>query len=278
MTKRIKRQPVKTEARREWLRRYEENGESPPQIAAADRYDVRTVRSQIELAKQEREAREARSLVLRNALERHYDDLRRFAEKINSDIIGLSEVSYSPDDDLIEAALRQHLPRSPIWGLIPKRQDLRQKAEAQQRTLETVIEEAVRAQPKLSPLISAGLEGIVPGILAVLVAESKQWAQGNIQYNLEDKPVLEPAGQGLVNSRIGAFHMGIMPEKRAKEYMDTVVQVMDDLEIGLREHGVYLDLEKTIGELKRVDNKLREELAVIRLRRIVPGRCKYCPL
>ena len=86
MAKRIKKPPIKPEVRRDWLRRNEENGESPPQIAAQDGYDVRTVRKQIDLAKQEREAREARIVVLRDAMQRHYDDLRKYAEELGMDL------------------------------------------------------------------------------------------------------------------------------------------------------------------------------------------------
>jgi hypothetical protein len=37
-------------------------------------------------------AREARTLVLRNALEQHYDDLRNCAERLNSQISGLDSM------------------------------------------------------------------------------------------------------------------------------------------------------------------------------------------
>ena len=80
MAKRIKKPLVMPEKRREWYKRSEEEGESAPQIAKADKYDVRTVRKQIEIEKQEREIREARSVVLRSALENHYRDLCRYAE------------------------------------------------------------------------------------------------------------------------------------------------------------------------------------------------------
>ena len=108
------------------------------------------MRKQIDLTKQEREAREARSAVLRNALERHYDDLRKFAEKLNSEISGVGNVSSSPDDDLIGAALRQHLPRSPIWGYMSKWQKLRQRADEEQQKMEMVIEESVKTHHKLT--------------------------------------------------------------------------------------------------------------------------------
>lgn len=278
MGKRTKKASVKPEVRRDWLRRNEENGESPPQIAAQDKYDVRTVRKQIDLAKQEREVREARSIVLRDALEKHYNDLRRFAEKLNSEIIGVGDIPSSPDDDLIEAALRQHLPRSPIWGYMLKRHNLQQKAEEQHQELEGIVEEAVKADRRLVPMVDAGLDGIIPGIVKVLVAEAKQWSQGNIGHNLKDSLVMEPAGEGLVNPRFGFSHMGIMTEAQAKEYVKTIRQVIEDLEHSLRENEGYLNLVKTLDELRRLDGKLREELAVIRLRRIVPGRCKYCPI
>jgi hypothetical protein len=278
MAKRTRKPPIKPEVRRDWLRRNEENGETPPQIAAKDRYDVRTVRKQIDLAKQEREAREARSVVLRNALERHYDDLRKFAEKLNSEISGASNVPSSPDDDLMEAALRQHLPRSPIWGYMSKRQNLQQRVDEEQQNLERVIEESVKADHRLASLINTSLDGIVRGIVAVLIAEAKQWSHGNIGYSLKDSLVMEPAGEGLVNPRFGFSHMGVMEMEHSEKYVKIVHDVLEDLESRLRDWEEYRDLEKTIIEIGRLGGKLREELAVIRLRRIVPGRCRYCPL
>ncbi|MFC1930267.1 hypothetical protein ACFLW6_05405, partial [Chloroflexota bacterium] len=233
--------------------------------------DVRTVRKQIDLAKQEREAREARSVVLRNALERHYDDLRKFAS-------GAGDVPSSPDDDLMEAALRQHLPRSPIWGYMSKRHNLQQRADEEHQKLEMVIKEMVKSDHRLTPLINAGLDGIVPGTIAVLVAEAKQWSRGNTGYSLKDSLVVEPAGEGFVNPRFGFSHMGIMEVEHSERYVEIVHDVIEDLESRIRDQEDYRNLEKTIAEIGRLGGKLREELAVIRLRRIVSGRCKYCPL
>jgi len=278
MAKRIKKPPIKPEVRHDWLRRNEEDGESPPQIATKDNFDIRTVRKQIDLAKQEREAREARSIVLRNALERHYDDFRKFAEKLNSEITGLGQVSYSTDDDFIEAGLRQHLPRSPIWGYWSKWKNLQQKATEEERKLEIAIEELVKTDKRLIPLINAGLNGITPGTKDVLVAEVKQWYHGNTAYTLRDSLVLEPAGEGKVNPRFGFSHIGTMGTGKAQEVSLIVHDALEDLEIKLRDREEYHKLEKTVADIGRIGSKLREELAVIRLRRIVPGRCKYCPL
>jgi hypothetical protein len=278
MVKRTRKPSIKPEVRRDWLKRNEEDGESPPQISVKDKYDVRTVRKQIELAKQEREAREARSIVLRDALERHYEDLRKFAEKLNSEITGVGNIPASLDDDLIESALRQHLPRSPIWNIILKRKTLLQKVNEGQQKLETLLEEMVKADQKLMSLTKAGLDGVVPGVVAVLVFEVKQWLDGNTSHTLKDSLVIEPVGEGLVNPRFGFARMGIMKLEESKKYTKVVYEVFGDLESRLKNCEDYHNLEKTIAEINRLCNKLREELAVIRLRRIVPGRCKYCPL
>jgi hypothetical protein len=141
-----------------------------------------------------------------------------------------------------------------------------------------VIEELAKSDQKLVTLIDAGLNEIVPGIIAVLVAEVKQWSDGNAGYSLKDSLVMEPAGEGLVNPRFGFAHLGIMEVGRSEIYVKIIRDVVEGLEIRVRDHEEYHDLEKSMAEIGRLARKLREELAVIRLRRIVPGRCKYCPL
>ena len=76
MGKRTKKPPVRPEVRKDWLNRYEKDGESPPQIAKSDGYDVRTVRKQLQEAQREREIREGRLTVLRKAIEGHQNHWR----------------------------------------------------------------------------------------------------------------------------------------------------------------------------------------------------------
>ena len=83
MRRRGKRPAAPPNTYREWLQR-SERGETPPEIAKADGYDVRTVRRNLELARQEREQREARSVVYSRALEDHYADLVVFAARLDS--------------------------------------------------------------------------------------------------------------------------------------------------------------------------------------------------
>jgi hypothetical protein len=278
MAKRIKKPPIKPEVRREWLKRNQEDGESPPQIATKDHYDVRTVRKQIELAKQEREVREARFEILKNALGEHYGDLRRFAEKLNSQITGIGEISYSLDDDLIESALKQHLPRSPIWNYLSKWQSLHERVQEERNRLESAIKNTVGNNSRLKSISSSGLDGVIPGVSDLLIFETKRWIDGDYGHSLADSLVIEPEGKGLVNPRFGFSHMGVMDKQQATQYIPIIQKAIGNLEEHSRKTQEYLDLEKTNAEIERVRSKLREELAVIRLKRILPGRCKYCPL
>jgi hypothetical protein len=112
---------VQPEIRRQWLKRYEEDGESPPQISIKDGYDVRTVRKQTEFERQEREKREARFAVLRKALEDHYADLFGFAQKLESELVNDSARLTTLKDDPMWSALREHLPRAKMWENLARR-------------------------------------------------------------------------------------------------------------------------------------------------------------
>ena len=80
-------------------KRYEQ-GETPPQIAERDEFDVRTVRKHIELARQERDVQQARSGVLRDALENHYRDLLETARNVEKQMSGEVLVSLEKEQPL----------------------------------------------------------------------------------------------------------------------------------------------------------------------------------
>ncbi len=275
---RTKKQPVNAEVRKEWLKRYEVDGESPPQIAAKDRFDARTVRKQLDLAKEERETREARLLVLRTAMENHYDDLRKFAEKLNASISGRSEITYSPDDDLIESALKQHLPRSPIWNMIAKRKSLALKIDEEKAKLVLKIKELVKSDKKILSLPKDLTKGVGTGIENLLIFEAEQWINGNAGHTLKESVVMEPAEEGKVNPRIGFSHLGVMDLTSAKQIIKTALDAVILMESRIKELDEYRTIQRTKADIDTLGLKLREELAVVRLRRIVPGRCRYCPL
>ncbi|MCX6675978.1 MAG: hypothetical protein NTW84_06145, partial [Methanothrix sp.] len=236
-----------------------------------DGFDVRTVRTHIDLAKQEREGKEARTMVLRNALERHYSDLCEYAEKLSVLTQGESAAGSSREK-YIHSALRQHLPRSPIWNYLKQREALNQQVALLSQQAAEKLEEMVRSDSQVCsrPDIK---EMVTPGIIDVLKFQLDKWVQGLPGLTINDRMFEQSAGE-LVNLHYGAFHLGNM----TKEDVKLIRKVVADLEPHVRQLEEYEKLEKLYTDLKRVRSNLEEELAVITLRRIVPGRCRYCSL
>jgi len=55
-------------------------------------------------------------------------------------------------------------------------------------------------------------------------------------------------------------------------------KVLADFEQKITQWPEYLQLEKLYSKLPRLKKGIGEVLTVVLLRRIVPGKCKYCPL
>ena len=280
MSPREKKPPIKPDKRQEWLARCE-GGESPPKIAAADGVDPRTVRKHIEIAKQEKERKEARASVLRSALERHYADLCRYAEGLGGQFSAghftESDHSVTPAVQYelqLATALRQHIPRSPIWGLLNQQTKLRASEVQLTKEIERRIEESVASDPHLLTALTGEENGVIPGLIAALSAQAQQWIQGWFSLNVEDNLKAKPAESGFVDLSYGAYNMGVVKE----EHVELVRTVILDWTVRIKEWDVFHGLEKDLRDLGRVEKNLRDEIAVIALRRVVPGRCRYCPL
>lgn len=273
MAKRIKKPPVKPETRSEWLRRYE-GGESPTKIADKDDFDVRTVRKHIELARREREVREARAAVLRNALERHYADLCEYAEKLDAQIEGEHTVALTPESDRMLSALRQHLPRSPLWNNLRKWNQLHEENAVLEDDVKRRLKEEIEPDPKLSMFLSSGELGVVDAISVVLALQIKSWSYGWRGLYIEDDLKFEPAGEGLVDVHYGPAVMDMVKQ----EHVTYIREALIEFESRVRDWQQYADMKRNTEELKQIKGRLRDELAIITLRRVVPGRCKYCPI
>ncbi len=280
MSPRNRKPPVTLERRHDWLKRREE-GESPPRIAAADGFDVRTVRKHVETALQERDTKEARAGVLRSALERHYADLCRYAERlgahtVESHVFGLDSraiptVQYP---QYLDEALRQHIPRSPIWNLLKQQTRLQASKAELTEELNKKIQEDVASDSHLLNNLTGAESGVAPGLIAALTAQSQQWARGYSGLNVESNLISVPAENGFVHLSYGAYQMGDVNS----DHIGLVREAIVDWTARIKGSEVFKKLEKAFRDLDSVEANLRDEIAVIALRRVVPGRCRYCPV
>lgn len=274
MGRRSRKPPVKPEMRRAWLRRYEEDGESPPQIASADSFDVRTVRKQIELARQEREVREARSTVLRNAVENHYRDLCKLAEELDTEIKQGRIIPAHLKNSRMLSALREHMPRSPLWKKLGRWDSVLEEITNLEDDIRAQLKEEVESDSRLSEIMAAGDNAGIPGILAALCSQSKSWARGWKGLDIKVNFKVEPVGEGFVDISYGNSNINNLKEK----HVATIREVLIDFELRITNWEHYEKMQKLFTELERLKLSLQDELAIIVLRRIVPGRCKYCPI
>ncbi len=274
MARRGRKPPVKPEVRRKWLRRYEEDGESPPQIAATDQFDVRTVRKQISLAREEREAREARSAVLRNAVETHYRDLCKFAEDLDTEIAKETTIPSTLKDNRMWSALREHLPRSPLWKKLDRWGYIWEEITTLENATKQSLTQMLETDSRLAKIIAAGEDRVVFGTVVALTFQLTNWARGWKGLDIEKNLEVKPAEEGFVTVGYGFAQMGKVQEGHVAQIRETLV----DFESKISTWKEYDDMKKLFAEVERLKLSLRDELAIIILRRIVPGKCKYCPL
>lgn len=274
MGKRIKKPPVRPEVRREWLRRYDVEGESPPQIAAKDGFDVRTVRKQIEQAQREREIKESRLMVLRNAIESHYGDLVDFARQLDSHVSGEAPITDSLRNNPLWLALQQHLPHSPLWKGFDRWDNLLEKIDALKKDSKVRLEKEIAGDAKLRPVLASGSSGVIPGMTEALAFQMEQCAQGTKGLSIDDDFRVKSVEDDLVDIEYGAFHMG----KTESQYAAIIKDVLVHRESEVTSRAEYDEMSRLFKEFKRVQSKLRDEIDTIKLRRVVPGRCKYCPI
>ena len=272
---RTRRRPTVAKGQaRAWLRRFEEHGESPPQIAQSDGYDVRTVRKYVEQALQDRELREARVHVVRQALERHYADLLAFVEVLDGGVKGPTRVPAASTRDPMWRALREHLPKWPVWRLLARWEELfgrlsQLEAEAVSR-MESFVNSsrwlALVQSTKETGLYREGLERVTKDRLRG-VADAP-----DAPHDLDAVTLIDQT-DGRRHVVYKATICASVPAQRAKSAQTIVLNLLQ----AIPDWPEASAMTPVLAEFKRVTEALVEEFTILLLRRVVPGKCRYCP-
>ena len=273
MVERKRKPAVRPELARKWLQRNEEGGESPPQIAQADGYDVRTVRKQLGVMRQEREIREARQAVLRQALEKHYIDICAFTERLRAETSGRapSILPVSTREDPMWGALRQHLPRTPLWKNIDKLEKLVDPFTLSLNIIEARIRKEAMSRTSLDFVSSADIIGLNDGLpMSILfhLRESARGAQGMKGINY-----VRTTRKTGIHIQHGSYGIALVPEDKAADVETTSRNLMEEA----LQWQDYNELCKLTQDFVRTQQNVKEELTRTILRRVLPGKCIYCP-
>lgn len=274
MGRHYKKAAVTPEVRRQWFNRHEMEGEPMTHIAKTEGYDIRTVKKLIDQEREVRERRDARSQVLRDAMEQHYKDLCSFARRLDTQLKGEEPIPSELREDPMWGSLKEHLPRSPIWKSAERWDSLLLDINELEAEVKVIARDQLMAR---SPVRFAA-ESQDVGL--------SETAADPIAFNLKASarvlPSLlgtsnvhrTPGEKGLQRLEVGAFGIGMIPEDHISEVQEVVISLLEEAPTWPQRDK----MEHLLAELNRVRRVLQDELAIVILRRIVSGRCKYCPL
>lgn len=271
--KRIKKPSVPVDLRREWLRRHEEFGDSYLKIAKDDGYDQRTVKQHVLKGQQERDQNQARIQFVKENIEKHHQDLCYRAEEILALVTGEKTIVMDFTEDLYLNGLRQHLNRSLLWNKIQDWNDTLNTLEPLYVKAKTKIERVLK-RTKLYNIQSDPPEAVINGAIAALLHQFREWTRGNSGMDFENDWHIEERKEGRLKILYGSSHFGWIQETD----FDKVKKMIKSDEKRLRKWPEYSEVENIVNTMKKLQHDLRNELRGIIIRRVLPGKCFYCPL
>lgn len=265
---RRKKSGIDSQLRREWLEKHQA-GQSIFRLSVEYERDPRTVKHHVERALREREAKEARVIVIRDALQNHHARLISYAERLYSNVDSGDPVSPALLEDRMYGALKSHLPRSPLWNSLNRLNHLYEKLDELKARLRTKLQEEM-AQDTAMPTE----ESVHQGLLEAFIFQVIAWSKGYGGISLEDSFRVRAVGNGKSSVEYGSFHLGVVVDSDVPR----IKEIIKGWEEKLANWPEYHDAKDISNQLSSLKIKTKEELAVIIERGIVPGNCKYCPV
>jgi hypothetical protein len=268
-----KRPSVDPALRRKWLKLYEEDGWTPPQIAREHHYDVRTVRNYLNMETEEAQKKQATLMYYHDALREHYRDLTGLAQTFANQVSRDEPITLDPETDFLLSALKEHMKRSPIWAKVDKWNANLQKIKELGKRVQDKINKEVESNNN-SRSLSKEIPKLSFGFLAnVLDLQFRRWSKGLQPLDFERDFGKDDAGNGLVQPHIGDFKLDpISPEKAEK-----LRRIILDFESRMKQWEELVEMGDLLQEKDKIGRELNTELSYIIYRRVIPGKCRYCP-
>ena len=172
-------------------------------------------------------------------------------------------------------ALQQHIPRSSVWKRLDRWQQLwERRAEVEEQTVHRMEGQIAEARELGSAVDTRGIELDHDGLSKVVADRLKDVAVSDGTPVTPWAVTVEPGSQGLARLMCKATTCAAAPEAEAHYAKAFIEGLLSDLD-GWPEAN---EMAKILSELKDVTEAASEELITITLRRVLPGRCTYCPI
>ena len=101
-----------------------------------------------------------------------------------------------------------------------------------------------------------------------LAFQIRAGAQGWKGLNIDTNINIAPAEEGYISMRYSFSHMGLVKAQDVEKIRD----LLGDSEAKITEWEQYEDMQRLFRQLQGLKKSIREELAVVTLRRILPGK------
>lgn len=266
-----KKAKIAPAVRREWLVDYE-RGKRIDAIAREAGRTERTVKDQVERARQELERQQVRAGLLRDAYQKHFEDLMGLAEQLRQaaetpSSHGLQIVRGQRRTELLQQALQSHIPRSQLWKTCSKWKDSAARLIETEKRIKVRVAELVQRE-----VLSHFPEVIRDGFAESLWTGLQYTALGSDVSSLQYSP-----GQDEQGLYLG---WGAHPLARKVPDKARLTAIQD-------KHGAIVEdvvawefvakFRKALHDWEQNRDAIQQEVEILLLRRLLPGFCNLCP-
>jgi uncharacterized protein (UPF0335 family) len=264
---------VDPEKRKKWLQQWELDGDTIASIAKQAGYDPRTIRKQIDIAQQERDRRETRQVILKDALQDHYRDLSRIVDRIDIAIANGEAISSLSSERLYKA-LEQHLSRAPLWKYLEKWDKLCQEIENARIGVMKKLKTSLTNDNHMMEAFKGGQPSF-DEMVEFLGKQADTVSKGGKELDIASLLKIEAEEkESMPRIRLGPYGIGIAPEDNLDKIKDSLLAIQKSV----HHFSSFVSMRELNKSREELAPEIREELATILLRRVLPGRCKYCPI
>jgi uncharacterized protein YneR len=170
--------------------------------------------------------------------------------------------------------LNDSFTRAPIWKLENKRESLLRTIGERERGLKEKVEKESSKLPLVKEFEKVGETQATENLKGAFFFQGKAFGKEEIGLNTRENLRITAKVGGMSEVSYGFAQLGEIRPEHAQKLKGT----FESFEEKMNDWVEVSDLRKLNTELKKIDQELKDELALITHRRVVPGRCKFCPV